>query len=150
VKTLVASRVCDASPRDAWQALRGFRWWVAEQDTVARDAADIGEQIDWVAERPLVLVYEGLHLRGRITALDTDRRMTLNVSWRGVLRAEFSYQILTTPEGCRLVCTRSYLGWVTRALGSVWKPREQEDQAALLRDWCWVAGSNAAQRRYSS
>jgi hypothetical protein len=149
VKTLVARRVCDASARDAWSALRSFNWRVTREYVAAHDAEDIGEPIDHVLDTPLALVYEGLRLQGRITALETDRHMAVNVSWRGLLRAEFSYEILAHPDGCELVHTRSYHGPVTRLLASAWKPREEEDQSALLRDWCWVAGENTALRRYA-
>jgi hypothetical protein len=150
VKTLVASRVCDASARDAWRALRWFNWWVTPEYVVAHDADDLGNSIDHVLDRPLSLVYEGLPVRGRITALEPDRHMAVSVSWRRFLRAEFSYEILADPKGCKLMHTRSYRGAVTRLLASVWAAREQEDQSALLHDWCWVAGENAALRRYAS
>jgi hypothetical protein len=150
VKTLIASRACHASARDAWSALRWLDWRVTPEYVVVRDAEDIGAPIDHVLDRPLALVYEGLPLRARITALETDRHMAVNVSWRGFLRADFSYEIRADRDGCKLVHTRSYRGPWTRLLASVWVAREEEDQSALLRDWCWVAGENAALRRYAS
>ena len=150
MKTLVGRRACDASARDAWTAIRFFDWRVTPDYVRACDARDVGTPIDHVLDRPLALVYEELLPQARITALETDRRMVVNVSWRGLLRAEFSYEIVARPSGCELVHTRSYRGPVTRLLASAWKPREEEDRSALLSEWCWVAGEYAALRRYAS
>ena len=60
-----------------------------------------------------------------------------------------TFEIAPVPDGCELVHRRSYRGLVTRYLATVWRAREEEEQEALLRDWCWEAGTIAAQRRYA-
>ena len=150
MRSLVARLACAASPSDAWYALRGFRWSVPARDVAAVDAADLGAE--WsteVAGRPIELIYGGIDPRSRIVALDPERHMSLSVRWRRVLSAELRYEIAAVDEGCMLVHARFYRGLVTRYLATLWRAREEEELAAVLRDWCWVAGSVAAQRRWA-
>jgi hypothetical protein len=146
LKTLGARRPCPASPRDAWHALRGFQSWGTTLDTV--DATEVGEEIMEVGSRFIVLIHEGFRLECRVTALDPERSMTVSVRWRHLLRAELSYEIAALPDGCELSHARLYGGLVTRFLASIWKAREEEEQSAILREWCWEAGTIAALRRY--
>jgi hypothetical protein len=150
VKALVGRTACAASPRDAWYALRGYHWWLSPREVATFEAADIGEHPGYVAGRPVVLLlFDERHLRCRIVALDQDRRMTVSVRWRRAVNAELTLEITPAANGCELVHRRSYRGLVTRYLASVWRVREEEEQDALLRDWCWEAGTIAAQRRYA-
>jgi hypothetical protein len=151
MKSLVARRVCAASPSDAWYALRGFRWSVPVREAAAADVADLGEEgCPDVGGRPLELIYGGLDVRCRIVALEHERRMSLTVRWRRILNAVLTYEIVESKDGCELVHARIYRGLVTRYLATLWRAREEEEQAAVLRDWCWEAGSIAAQRRWAS
>jgi hypothetical protein len=150
MKSLVARSPCAASPRDAWYALRGYQWWLSAREVATYDAADIGEDPGHIAGRPVVLLlFDESQLRCRTVALDPARRMTLSVRWRRAVNAELTLEIVPGPDGCELVHMRSYRGLVTRYLASVWRAREEEEQEALLRDWCWQAGTIAAQRRYA-
>ena len=148
LKTLVARRACAVSPRDAWNALRRFHGWMPTLDTV--DATDLGHEITDVGARFVVLMHEGLSLQCQITGLDKERSMRVSVHWRRLLRAELSYEIVALPDGCELCHVRSYRGLVTRFLASVWRAREEEEQSAILREWCWEAGTIAALRRYAT
>jgi hypothetical protein len=151
MRTLVARQDCSASPADAWYALRGFRWSVPAREVAAYDANEVGqEQRVGVGGRPTELIYGALELRCRIVALEHERRMSVSVRWRRVLNAVFTFEIVPAEEGCNLVHTRLYRGLVTRYLAALWRAREEEEQAAVLRDWCWEAGSIAAQRRWAS
>jgi hypothetical protein len=147
LKTLTARRACRVTPGDAWYVLRRFNGWLPTLDTV--DAIDVAEETSDVGGRFVVLIHEGLHFRGRITALDPERRMRVSVDWCRLLRAELSYEIVARPDDCVLVHTRSYRGVASRLLASVWRGREEEEQSAVLREWCWEAGTIAAKRRYS-
>jgi hypothetical protein len=150
MKRLVGRCTCSAPPIDAWYALRGFRWSVSLRDVVAADAAETGEEANPdVGGRPVVLVYDGLDLRCRIIELDHPRRMRLSVRWRRLLHAELTYEVGPAADGSELVHTRAYRGLATRYLASIWRAREEEELAGVLRDWCWEAGSIAAQRRYA-
>ena len=150
MNTLVAQTSCAASPRDAWHALRGYQWWLSPREVATYDADDIGEDPGYLAGRPVVLLlFDENHLRCRTVALDQERRMTLSVRWRRAVKAELTFEIAPLPDGCELVHRRSYRGLVTRYLATVWRAREEEEQEALLRDWCWEAGTIAAQRRYA-
>ena len=126
MRSLVARLACAASPSDAWYALRGFRWSGPARDVAAVDAADLGAE--WSTE-----------VGGR----------PIELRWRRVLSAELRYEIAAVDEGCMLVHARFYRGLVTRYLATLWRAREEEELAAVLRDWCWVAGSVAAQRRWA-
>jgi hypothetical protein len=148
LKTLVARRACAVSPCDAWSALRRFHWWAPTLDTV--DATDVGEEITDVGGRFVLLMHEGLRLQCRITALETERSMRVSVHWRRLVRAELWYEIVALTDGCELSHARSYRGLVTRFLASVWRAREEEEQSAILREWCWEAGTIAALRRYAT
>jgi hypothetical protein len=149
LKELVARRACRVAARDAWTALLDIPRWLVALDSV--DRADVGDDaVTQVGGRFTVLLHEGLELQCRIAELRPERRMTVTVRWRRLLRADFVYEIAPHQQGCELVHGRSYRGLVTQALGTVWRGREEEEQAAVLREWCWEAGSIAAVRRYAS
>jgi hypothetical protein len=151
LKTLIARLPCSATPRDAWAALAALPWWLSALDSVdAVDDVDVpGELHPGVGGSFRVRLHEGLGLRCRVVAVDPERRMELAVRWR-VLRAVFAYEIVPLEDRCELVHTRSYRGIATRAIATLWRPREEEEQSATLREWCWEAGSLAARRRYAS
>jgi Polyketide cyclase / dehydrase and lipid transport len=149
LKTLIARLPCSAVPRDAWAALAALPWWLDTLDSV--DAVDVdveGEAHPGVGSSFTVRLQEGLGLRCRVVAVDPERCMELAVRWR-VLRAVFTYEIVPLEDRCELVHTRSYGGIATRAIATLWRPREEEEQSATLREWCWEAGSLAARRRYA-
>jgi hypothetical protein len=151
LKSLIARRACSASPSDAWYALRGFDWSVEPDDVAAADAGELAGDPGFLAGRPTaMLLFDHRHLRARLVVSEFERRMTVSVDWRRVVRAYLVYEVLAAEAGCELVHARFYRGLVTRYLASVWRAREEEEQAELLRDWCWEAGTIAAQRRWAS
>jgi len=141
--------VCRASPQEAWAALLEVPRWLGALDTVddvdapGDVAVSPGAQLD-------VLSQERMRLVWRIGEVAPGRRVTAVVRWRRLLRIDVVYEIEPHPEGCELVHSRAYRGPVTRAMATVWRLREEEEQTALLREWCWEAGSIAALRRYAS
>jgi hypothetical protein len=147
LRELQARRHCAEPPRDAWAALLGLAGWLPNVETV--DWADAGYQqrLDELGARFDVGLHEGLMLRCRVTALEAGRTLDVAVRWR-LFRARFRYVVVPRADGCELVHERLYRGLVSRALATIWRPREAMEQAAVLREWCWEAGTKAAIRRY--